>query len=189
MHARIAFLAAIVATTLCVTAANAADGTVIVPAAWAGIWDVTEQTTTSPTSPTPPPACGSGSVTTRSYRDTLCAGDTMRVFSYPPGVSYFSACSGPGFTDTALQLHCEHYAFGPSCAPYAYIDWDAVWSRSGDVATTSATYTFSSSASYGCVSRYDCTQTTSTRTRVSDRCDFVVPVRWASWGSLKLLYR
>ena len=80
MHARIA-LPVIVAAILfmraaCVSADSSAPslepGVVIVPPAWAGVWDVSEETTSG---------CESGSVTRRSYRDTLCAGETIQVFT------------------------------------------------------------------------------------------------------------
>ena len=76
MQARFA-LPVIVAAILfmrapCVSAGSSAPaldpGVVIVPAAWAGVWDVTEETTSGSSTSPSGGACGTGSVTRRSYR-------------------------------------------------------------------------------------------------------------------------
>ena len=194
MHARTA-LTVIAAAILfmrpaCVSADSSAhaleEGVVIVPPAWAGVWDVYEETTSD---------CATGSVTTRSYRDTLCAGETMPVFSYPPNSAQPTYCSGPGFTDTGLALDCSNYFDCHSCCPFGTWDyqanWVANWSLSGDVATTSVTFTSHIIATAPCASSSSCSKTTGTRTRVwpeSSICG-AVPVRRQTWGRLKLLYR
>ena len=203
MHARIALIAAIAAATVCVTAvAASADATsvqgapLIVTPAWAGIWEVNEETTTSIPGPHAPtgggaPVCEGGTVTTRSYLDTLCVGDTLIVFADPPaahgvpGNCYLYT----GLTDTGFQLGCYGgTAYHNTCGTETYIDdwWDADWHLSGDVATTSATF---SVYIQDCVPTRSCTKTTSTRTRISSHCDLVVPTRQTTWGGLKILYR
>jgi hypothetical protein len=181
-----------------------APGVVIVPPAWAGVWDVIEETTTAQLDHPPPiGSCGSGSVTTRSYRDTLCAGETIQVFPspYPPPIG----CLPGGFTDTALQLFCNDWYGCHTCcvylgpngyAEYGYYTynatWDVNWSLVGDVATTTVTYRSEISKSPECGGyRGTCVRTTGTRTRVWPESSICgeVPVLRHTWGRLKLRYR
>ena len=194
MQARVA-LPVIVAAILfmraaCVSADSTAPtlqpGEVVVPLAWAGVWDITEETTSG---------CESGTVTTRSYRDTLCAGETIQLFPSPYPAA--QGCSGPGFTDTALQLDCGiWFACHQCCGPNGYWDyiasWSANWSLAGDVATTTVVFSSTTSQPPECgPSGTTCIRTTGTRTRVwpeSSICG-AVPVLRQTWGSLKLRYR
>jgi hypothetical protein len=212
---RTALIAPIVAATLfmtapCVSADASAPSTapgvglananaVIVPPAWAGVWDVYDAF--DPTCRVYP---------TVSYRDTLCAGDVILVgdrtgivrntlFSpvYPaPPVT----CPGPVFTDTQLTFGCTYngsgcYDFHGSPPKYSSYTYQLQWDLSGDVATTSTSYTYVAvviTAGGTCIFLpATCIRSTGTRTRVwpeSSICG-AVPTRPASWGKLKLLYR
>ena len=191
MKARVALIALIAAAFSITTAARvSADssaaaldrGALIVPPAWAGVWDVYEETTSD---------CAPGT-TTRTYRDTLCAGDTVQVF-FPPYPPSRVICSGSGFTDTGLSLNCVDAFDCHLCCldgVWLYVAvWDANWSLSGDVATTNFTYDAKITAS--CTSSHSCSKTTGTRTRVWPESAYcgLTPVQGETWGSLKIRYR
>jgi hypothetical protein len=53
-------------------------GIASVPPAWVGVWDVYEQTVTGQGTTSCQPLSG----TTRTYRDTLCAGGTFQTVSF-----------------------------------------------------------------------------------------------------------
>jgi len=209
VHARTALIALIVPAILfmtapCVSADSSAPSTpsgvglatanaVIVPPAWAGVWDVYEQFDTQ---------CGVYSP--RSYRDTLCTGDMILVadrtgiarntlfapaYPTPP-----DACPAPVFTDTQLNFECIYqgapcYAGGSSNFPtYDRITYGLLWTLRGDVATTTVMY--SDIVPPGCGPSH-CIQSTGTRTRVAPESSVcgAVPARPITWGHLKLLYR
>lgn len=191
MQARIALIALIAATFSITTAVRVsadasavalAPGALIVPPAWAGVWDVYEETTSE---------CAPGT-TTRTYRDTLCAGDTVQVLfaPFPPD---FVDCTGIGFTDTGLNITCVNAFDCHQCCldgSWLYVAvWISDWSLSGDVATT--TFTYDASITASCTSSHQCSKTTGTRTRVWPESSFcgLTPVQRQSWGSLKIRYQ
>jgi len=199
MRARIALIAPIVAATLFITAAcasanSSADplppGVVIVPPAWAGVWDIYEETVSGTTF-----ECLQGSVTTRSYRDTLCAGDTIQVFPSPypaPAGCY----PGTGFTDTTLKVDCHGWWACHACCNnggQSFIEnWDANWSLAGDVATTTVTYQQELYGAPPCTTIDSCMKTTGTRTRVwpeSNICGAPLSVtgNWPAGPAVRLL--
>jgi len=171
VHARTALISLIVAAILFITAAYvsadssrsspASVGTgigVIVPPAWAGVWDIHEEFA---------PGCSGDSP--RSYRETLCAGETVLVFTPPyptPDVPAYQ-CSAPVFTDSTLKLTCYRNDACHCCLNgntlYFNEEWDTKWSLSGDVATTVTSYSYSRS---GCNDFTTCIQSMGTRTRV-----------------------
>jgi hypothetical protein len=191
--ARTALVALILAAILSMTAACAsADSsarstqpsatttvTVVVPPAWAGVWDVHEQFA-SACSADPP----------RSYRVTLCAGDMFQPFPAPfPDDQGWCAPQYAVFTDSTFEMHCSDYSICEYCcfpnAGTLVRKWDTKWSRSGDDVTTTTTFTSSLCGQTSCITM------TGTRTRVwpeSSICGSV-PTRPLTWGHLKLLYR
>jgi len=170
---------------------------VIVPPAWAGVWDVHYEFYHTCT--IYPPV---------SYRDTLCAGDVILVGDrtgvarnalFPPGFpAPRDSCQAPVFTDTKLTFGCSYVSntcidrFGNSTngTDTYRLEWDL----SGDVATTVTTYTHVQAGlvvNGTCTTSTSCLATTGTRTRLWPESSFcsVTPTRPASWGRPKLLYR
>ncbi len=191
MNRRNALTALILSSVLSMAAGSvrAATGGAIVTDAWAGVWDVYEQTYQATSD------CGGVVVIrTHSFRDTLCTGEEFSVFSTSDwfGSILSPGCSGDGFTATALHLRCDGNGIYP-CPGNSTVHQtlEANWTLSGDFATTVVTNTMSVTSGYpGCYGT-TCTKTTGTRTRVSDgaaACG-AVPTRRQTWGKLKLLYR
>ena len=192
MHARIAFTA-VMLVSICLAGPGRAladpsasppsvlaDPQATYTAAWTGIWDVREETRD----------CTGGSILHASaYRDTVCAGEAYTLLS---GYGRGMTCSGPGFTDTALNLQCSG---GSTCGCMGtcnvYLSEVASWTLDGDVATMVVTESYTYNGPPGCYPPDACYRTTGTRTRVSrdtSTC-FSTPTLRHTWGRLKLLYR
>ncbi len=149
------------------------------PPAWAGIWNVREETRD----------CAGGPVLgSRSYTDTLCAGEHY----YPFAIDYQVCSIHSGFTDTAFHDTCGSMGIWGCPGNSTYEDGgQADWSLSGDVATTTVQITHEVQSGYPGCATYTCQITTGTRTRISDgaaACG-AVPTLPQSWRQLKLLYR
>ena len=189
MHARNLLTLLVLTSIVSISAgrARAAVGVATVPSEWAGIWDVYEETHQETSD-----CGGSVVISTRSYRDTLCAGQEYQVIPLGDFIGPFYGCSGDGFTATALQLSCGGQGiYGCPGNSTFHQTLQADWTLSGDVATTVYTNTVSVQSGYPGCTGSRCTKKTGTRTRVSDgavACG-AVPTLRHTWGKLKILYR
>jgi hypothetical protein len=190
MHAHRAFMA-LMLVSICAAAPgrSLADPSTSTPAvlddpqatytaAWAGIWDVYEETRD----------CAGGPILhTSVYRDTVCAGEAYILLSgYGRGLT----CFGPGFTDIGFNLQCSG---GSTCGCVGTCNVTLTkvvnWTLNGDVATTVLTESYAYSSLFpSCSPPNECYRTTGTRTRISPGC-FLTPTLRQTWGRLKLLYR
>lgn len=158
----------------------------IVTSGWAGIWQVVEETRD----------CTTGQlVGTSSFLDTLCTGDAFFLMvgeSLTRGGYVYPTCSGPGFTDTSLNLTCSVGGIC-GCMGTCGVGYTmaAQWTRIGDQVATSLTSSAEYSAPGGCAPPNSCHRTTGTRTRISSGAAVCggVPTLPKTWGSLKILYR
>ena len=148
---------------------------VTIPASWAGIWSGTYTVQ----------SCDPDSIVAVGFiaLDTLCAGA-----AFGPDTSQYQ-CSGM-FTDTDFDITCTgQMVISPTCS--LTINDHLQGTRSGDVATTTYTVTYTYVPTL-CASFPDqCSVTTGTLTRVGSppaECS-TTPVHAKSWGRLKLLYR
>jgi len=154
---------------------------VTVPAAWAGIWAVTDTTYS-----------GNVVLSTSTWLDTLCTGEELDTSIRTDyfGV-YDAACTGTGFTDTGLSLDCSVYL--PSCTiGYNGCFFGSTWRwvRNGDEATTYYDYRWQFAIDVH-HPVFGSQRTTGIRTRIAgvDGACGTVPVLRKSWGTLKLSYR
>ena len=175
------------AATPTASAALATPPQGVVSSGWAGIWQVNEETRDCTTQ---------ALISTASYLDTLCTGDAFNLlaseYATRGGIVY-PTCSGPGFTDAALNLTCSVAGvpcgyMGTCSATYTYA---AVWARNGDQATTTLTYQWTRSGPGLPPPNEGCQLTTGTRTRIATEATAcgAVPTLPRTWGSLKILYR
>jgi len=127
------------------------------PAAWAGIWQISEETRD----------CAGGPVTfSRTYLDTICANAPYYGVSVPYG--FGESCSGPGFTETTLNRKCSNAGSCGCLGTRICAQTDSVyWTRDGDVATTDF-YTFhDETGCYPQAPSHTCSHTTGTMVRLS----------------------
>ncbi len=127
------------------------------PAAWAGIWQIYEETRD----------CAGGPITfSRTHLDTICVNAPYRGVDVLYGFS--ESCSGPGFTDTTLNRKCSNTSTcGCLGTRYCTTTDSVYWTRDGDMATTDF-YVFYDE--YGCYPQapsHSCSHTTGTMVRLS----------------------
>lgn len=153
-----------------------AAGTYTIPAAWAGVWTSADSTYDCTTR---------AFIETDFTTDTLCTGQTFQPDT-STGITY--DCSGPGITDTQVDVTCVA-SFTVLTCTVTYTQTTHA-TRVGDTATAITTVQTTYTPPMCLFQPDSCHEIHSVLTRVEPaQPACATPARQATWGSLKVKYR